>query len=192
MHANCISMLCNLKRFSSVAQYCLTICAPMNHSTPGLPVHHQLPEFTQTHVHRVWCHPPISSSVVPFSSCPQSLPASESFPMTQLLAWVAYGCLLHLSAITPFSLKQSPAVHKVVLWLRLLDIFYNCTSDSKSQLIKKDPGAGKHWRQEKRSMAEDEMLDSITDSRDINLGFLNGHKLGLVGWHHRFNGHEFE
>ena len=34
-----------------------------------------------------WCHPAISSSVVPFSSCPQSLPASESFPMSQLLAW---------------------------------------------------------------------------------------------------------
>ena len=40
-------------QFSSVAQSCLTFCDPMNHSTPGLPVHHQLPEFTQTHVHRV-------------------------------------------------------------------------------------------------------------------------------------------
>ena len=36
---------------SSVAQSCLTLCNPMNHSTPGLPVHHQLLEFTQTHVH---------------------------------------------------------------------------------------------------------------------------------------------
>ena len=36
---------------SSVAQSCLTLCDPMNCSTPGLPVHHQLPEFTQTHVH---------------------------------------------------------------------------------------------------------------------------------------------
>ena len=40
-------------QFSSVAQSCPTLCNPMNHSTPGLPVHHQLPEFTQTHVHRV-------------------------------------------------------------------------------------------------------------------------------------------
>ena len=39
--------------FSSVAQSCPTLCDPMNPSTPGLPVHHQLPEFTQTHVHRV-------------------------------------------------------------------------------------------------------------------------------------------
>ena len=40
-------------QFSSVAQSCPTLCDPMNHSTPGLPVHHQLLEFTQTHVHRV-------------------------------------------------------------------------------------------------------------------------------------------
>ena len=40
-------------QFNSVAQSCLILCNPMNCSTPGLPVHHQLPEFTQTHVHRV-------------------------------------------------------------------------------------------------------------------------------------------
>ena len=40
-----------LVQFSSVAQSCPTLCDPMNHSTPGLPVHHQLPQFTQTHVH---------------------------------------------------------------------------------------------------------------------------------------------
>ena len=72
-------------QFSSVAQLCPTLCNPMNRSTPGLPVHHQLPEITQTHVHRV-SDPAISSSVVPFSSCPQSLPASESFPMSRLFS----------------------------------------------------------------------------------------------------------
>ena len=40
-------------QFSSVAQSCPTLCNPMNHSIPGRPVHHQLPEFTQTHIHRV-------------------------------------------------------------------------------------------------------------------------------------------
>ena len=40
-------------QFSSVTQLCPTLCDPMNCSTPGLPVYHQLPEFTQTHVHRV-------------------------------------------------------------------------------------------------------------------------------------------
>ena len=72
-------------QFSSATQLCLTLCDPMNCSTAGLPVHHQLPEFTQTHVHRasdaIQPYP-----VVPFSSCPQSLPASESFPMSQLFS----------------------------------------------------------------------------------------------------------
>ena len=43
----------NLFKLSSVTQSCTTLCDPMNHTTPGLPVHHQLPESTQTHVHRV-------------------------------------------------------------------------------------------------------------------------------------------
>ena len=46
------ALLCSVQ-FSSVAQLCPTLCNPMNRSTPCLPVHHQLPEFTQTHVHRV-------------------------------------------------------------------------------------------------------------------------------------------
>ena len=76
---------------SSVTKSCPTLCNPINCSMPGLPVHHQLPEFTQTHVHGVglWCHPAISSSVIPFSSCPQSLPASESFPMCQHFTWAS-------------------------------------------------------------------------------------------------------
>ena len=41
-----------IPQFSSVAQSCPTLCDPMNHSTPGLAVHHHLPEFTQTHVHQ--------------------------------------------------------------------------------------------------------------------------------------------
>ena len=67
-------------QFSSVAQSCPTLCDPMNRSTPGLPVHHQLPEFTQTQVHRVGnashlilCHPllllpPIPPSIRVFSN----------------------------------------------------------------------------------------------------------------------------
>ena len=60
-------------------------CDPMNRSMPGFPVHHQLLESTKTHVHWVSA-PTISSSVVPFSSCPQSFPASGSFQMSQLFA----------------------------------------------------------------------------------------------------------
>ena len=43
----------SISQFRSVAQSCLTLCNPMNHSMPGLPVHHQLPEFNQTHAHQV-------------------------------------------------------------------------------------------------------------------------------------------
>ena len=87
-------------QFSPVAQSCPTLCDPMNRSTPGLPVHHQLLEFTQTHVHQVGdaIHP-ISSSVVPFSSCPLSLPASGSFPMSQL--FVSGGQSIGASASAP-------------------------------------------------------------------------------------------
>ena len=52
-HFKCIKIFCILQSVSSVAQSCPTLCDPMNHRTPGLPVHHQLPEFTQTHVHQV-------------------------------------------------------------------------------------------------------------------------------------------
>ena len=55
-------------QFSSVTQSCQTLCDPMTHSTPGLPVHHHLPEFTQTHVHRV------SDAIQP------SHPLSSPFP----------------------------------------------------------------------------------------------------------------
>ena len=67
-------------QFSSVAQSCPTLCDLMDCSTPGSPVHHQLLKFTQAHVH--WsggCCPAISSSVIPFTSCLQSFPASGSF-----------------------------------------------------------------------------------------------------------------
>ena len=59
----------------------------MNHSIPGLPVHPQLLESTQTHVR--WVSDAIQPShpVIPFSSCPQSFPAPRSFQMSQLFTW---------------------------------------------------------------------------------------------------------
>ena len=77
-----------LDQFSSVQSLShvrLSATPWINHSMPGLPVHHQLPESTETHVHRVG--DANSSSLVPFSSCSQSLPASGSFPMSQLFQW---------------------------------------------------------------------------------------------------------
>ena len=75
------------REFGSVqfTQSSLSLCDLVD-STPGFPVHHQLPELTQTHVH--WFGDAIqpSNPLSSFSSCPQSLPASESFQMSQLLA----------------------------------------------------------------------------------------------------------
>ena len=70
-------------QFSSVTQSCLTLCDPMNRSTPGLPVHHQLLEFTQTHVHRV------SDAIQP--SHPLSFPsppAPNPSQLQSLFQWV--------------------------------------------------------------------------------------------------------
>ena len=82
-------------QFSSVAQSCPTLCDPMNHSTPGLPVHHQLPEFTQTHVHWVFdaiqpSHPLSSPSPpAPNPSQHQSLPVSQLFAWGGQSTWVS-------------------------------------------------------------------------------------------------------
>ena len=69
----------------SVTQSCLTLCDPMPCSMPGLPVLLHLPEFAQVHVHcNQWCHLAISSSEALFPFCPQSFPASGTFPMSWL------------------------------------------------------------------------------------------------------------
>ena len=62
-------------QFSSVTQSCLTLCDPMDCSTPGLPVHHQLPEFTQTHIHLV------GDVIQP--SHPLSSPSPTTFNLSQ-------------------------------------------------------------------------------------------------------------
>ena len=74
----------NTFQFSSVAQLCPTLCDPMNRSTPGLPVTSPTPGvYPNSCPLSKWCHPTISSSVIHFSSRPQSFPASGSFQMTQ-------------------------------------------------------------------------------------------------------------
>ena len=99
---NCGMFQFSSVQFNSFAQSCPTLCDPMNCSTPGLPVHHQLLEFTQTYVHRV------SDAIQPshpLSSCPQSLPVSGSFPMSQLFTWG--GQSTGVSALASFLPKKS-------------------------------------------------------------------------------------
>ena len=76
-------------QFSSVAQSCLTLWPhELQHARSPCPSPTPRCSLNSCLSSR-WCHPAISSSVVPFSSWPQSLPASESFPMSQLFAWGA-------------------------------------------------------------------------------------------------------
>ena len=91
------SLLGTWFRFSSVTQLCLILCDPMNHSTPGLPVHHQLLESTQTHVH--WVSDAIQPSH-PLSS--PSPPALNLSPHQGLFKWVSssHGQSIGVSAST--------------------------------------------------------------------------------------------
>ena len=80
-------------QFSSVAQSCPTLCDPMNCSTPGLPVHHQLPEFTQTHVYQVGdaiqpSHP-LSSPFPPAPNPCHHLQLSKYFPKQSEFHWIS-------------------------------------------------------------------------------------------------------
>ena len=74
--------------FSSVTQSCLTLCDPHGLQHARLPCPLPIPGvYSNSCPLSQWCHPTISSSVVPFSSCPQSFPALGSFPVSQLFTW---------------------------------------------------------------------------------------------------------
>ena len=66
-----------------------------------------------------WCHPAISSSVIPFSSCPQSLPASESFPMSQLFTWGGQSTGVSASASFPPKKSQGWSASEWTGWISL-------------------------------------------------------------------------
>ena len=123
---------------------------PCPSPTPGVHSH--------SHPLSQWCHPAISSSVVPFSSCPQSLPASECFPMSQLFAWGGQSTGVLFTGRTHAEAEAS------VLW----------PPDVKSQLIGKDPDAGEDWRQEEKGMTEDEMVGWHHQLREASRAAVHG------------------
>jgi len=108
-----------LKPFSSVAQSCPTLCNPMDCSTPGLPVHHQLPEFTQTHVHQARdtiqpSHPLLSPSrPAPY---PSPIFSNES---TLRMRWRKYW---NFSFSISSSSKYSELISFRIDWLDLLAV----------------------------------------------------------------------
>ena len=102
----------NWMQFSSVAQSCLTLCNPMDCNTPGLPVHHQLPEFTQTHVHRV------SDAIQP--SHPLLSPSPPAFNLSQhqgILKWV--NSSHQVAKVLEFQLQ-----HQSFQWIFRIDFLY--------------------------------------------------------------------
>ena len=99
-------------QFSSVAKSCLTLCKPMDYSTPGFPAHHQLPELTQTHVHQV------SDAIQP--SHPLSPPSPPAFNLSQhqgLLQWV--GSLHQVARSTGISASASVLPMNIQDWFPL-------------------------------------------------------------------------
>ena len=100
-------------QFSSVTQLCLPLCDPMNRSTPGLPVHHQLPEFTQTHVHRVgyvgWPSHSLSSP---------SPPAPNPSQHQGVFQWV--NSSYEVAKVLEFQL-----LHQSFQWTPRTDLLYN-------------------------------------------------------------------
>ena len=103
----------------SVAQLCLTLCNPMDCSMPGFPVlHHFLEACSNSCSLSQWCHPTISSSVVPFSGL-QSFPASGSFPMNQLFTSGGKSIGSFSFSISP-SNEYSGLIYFRIDWLDLL------------------------------------------------------------------------
>ena len=100
-------------QFSSVAQSCPTLCDPMNCSTPGLPVHHQLPKFTQTHVHRV------GDAIQP--SNPLSFPSPPAPNPSQHQGFFQWVSSLHqVAKVLEFQLHNQS-----FQWIFRTDFFYD-------------------------------------------------------------------
>ena len=164
-------------QFSSITQLCPTLCDPMDCSMPGLPVHYQLPKLAQTHFHPVSEPSDHLISGCPLLLLPQSLPASGSFPLSQL-SFVICLSVLHLYRCkSPLDCKETKPVNlkgnQFWIFIGRTDVEAETPvlrpPDTKTLLIGKDPGAGKDWRQQEKEATEEEM----------------------VGWHHRLDENEF-
>ena len=133
-----------MNQFSSVAQSCPTLCGPMDCSTPGLPVHHQLPEFSQTHVH--W----VSDAIQP--SHPLLSPSPPTFNLTQqqgLFKWILSSH--EVAKVLEFQLQPqsfqwiSPSISWIMLWKCHHTLFlsfpywiFQCISPLPTTTTKKD------------------------------------------------------
>ena len=133
-------------QFSSVTQSCPTLCKPheSQHSWPPCPsptpgVHSDSRPLSQ------WSHPAILSSVIPFSSCPQSFPASQSFPMSQVFPWGVQSTGVSASASFPLKKSQGWSPLEWTGWISLqskgLSRVFSNTAVQKHQLFGAQPSS---------------------------------------------------
>jgi len=137
----------------------------MNRSTPPCPsptpgVH------PDSHPSCQWCHPAISSSVIPFSSCPQSLPASESFPMSQFFAWGGQSTGVWVLASFLPKKSQGWCPSEWTGWISLqskgLSRVFSNTTVQKHQFFSTQPSSQSNshihtWPQEKHSLDQTDL-----------------------------------
>ena len=106
-------------QFSPVTQLCLTLCDPLDCSTPGL-LAHQV--YSNSCPLSRWCHPTISSSVIPLSSCLQSFPVLGSFPVSQLFTsgGQSIRVLAKKKEVQAYVLNKEQNLARVCIWHRTL------------------------------------------------------------------------
>ena len=138
-----------LFQFSSVAQSCPTLCDPINRSTPGLPVHHHLPEFTQTHVH--WVSDAIQPSHPLSSPSPPAPNPSQQQSLFQLFAWG--GQSSGLSALASFLPKKSQgwSPSELTDWIPMA---YSCWGLTENKIVQSNYPSTKKEK-EKKSVFKD-------------------------------------
>ena len=137
-------------QFSSVAQLCLTLCDPMNRSTPGLPVHHQLPESTQTHLH--W----VGDAIQP--SHPLSSPFPHAFNLFQHQSlFKLVSCLHQVAKVLEFQLQhqsfqRTPRTGSLLGWTGWISLpskglsrVFSNTTVQKHQFFSAQPSSQSNW-----------------------------------------------
>ena len=149
-----------------VTQLCLALCDPHGLQQARLPCPSLSPRVCSNLCPlSQWCHPTISSSVAPFSSCPQSFPASGFW-------WWCWNCGAGEESLGQQGNQTNHKGNQSWIFIERTDaetpILWS--PDAKSWFIGKHPDAEKGWGQEEKGATEDEMIE----------------------WHHWLNGHEFE